>query len=45
MEGKPAIVSETTSDNGMVRNFSLSRPSIIKDTLTEDDFCEGWLEK
>ena len=27
------------------RNFSLSRPSIIKDNLTEDDYCTGWLEK
>ena len=32
-------------ENKFDRAISLSRPSIIKDTLGEDDFCEGWLEK
>lgn len=41
---KPTI-SVTASEAFETRNFSLTRPSIVKDILTEDDFCEGWCDK
>lgn len=38
---------ENSVDNQLLhnRNISVSRPSMISDLLTKDDFCEGVIEK
>lgn len=42
----PSISEDSLRDNALYnRNISVSRPSVIDDLLTKNDFCEGLVEK